>query len=56
VFHSIPVLPHFLGPSWWHILKQSWKVMAIKHLLVLDHSEYKRQQIFRCVDLTTGFI
>jgi hypothetical protein len=26
----------FNGPSYWHILKQSWKVVAIKHPLVLD--------------------
>jgi hypothetical protein len=36
---SIPNRLHFLGLSWWHILKQNWKAMAIEHLLVSAHSE-----------------
>jgi hypothetical protein len=31
--HSISVPPGFHGPSWWHILKQSWRAGVIKHLL-----------------------
>jgi len=35
---SLCSLPHFLGPGWWHILKQSSKAMALKHLLVSSSS------------------
>jgi hypothetical protein len=38
VSYLISVTPGFPGPSWWRILKQSWKRMAIMHLLVLDHT------------------
>jgi hypothetical protein len=30
VSHLILVPPGVLGPSWWHILKQSWKALALK--------------------------
>jgi len=38
VFHSVPILPDFLGPLQWLILMQSWKATVIKHHLVSDHS------------------
>jgi hypothetical protein len=56
VFHSIPVLD-FLGPSWWHILKQSIKAPVIKDLLPSDHSEQETRQIFSYEDFTIiGFV
>jgi len=33
VFHSIPILRDFLGPSWRHILKQSWEAMVLQTVL-----------------------
>jgi len=56
VFHSIPILPHFLGSSWWHILKQRWKAMEIKHLLVWDHSEQEMHQTSVYADFTIGIV
>jgi hypothetical protein len=37
VSHLISIPPGFPGPSYWHIITQSWKAVVIKHLLVLDH-------------------
>jgi hypothetical protein len=37
MFNSIPIPLCSLGPSWWHTLKQSWKTMVTKHILVSDH-------------------
>jgi hypothetical protein len=50
---------HF-GLSWSFLIayfKQSWKVMAIKHLLVSDHSDRKCiRQIFTYAKFAIGFI
>jgi len=32
------------SPSWWHILEQSWKAMALKHLLVSGNSKQEIHQ------------
>jgi hypothetical protein len=44
VSHSVPNQPDILGLSWWHILRQNWKVMAIEHLPVSGHSEQEVYQ------------
>jgi len=36
--HSTPNHLHFLGFSWWHILRQSSTALAIEVLLVSGHS------------------
>jgi hypothetical protein len=38
VYHVIWSCPGLPEPCYWHTLKQSWKVMAIKNLLVSNHS------------------
>jgi hypothetical protein len=40
-FHLVSILPDFLGPSCWHILKQSWNPMAKEYLHISDRFEKK---------------
>jgi hypothetical protein len=41
VFHSASAPQGFLGPSWWQILKPSWKAVMVNHVLVSDHSVWE---------------
>jgi hypothetical protein len=46
VSHLVSEPLGFPGPFSWHFLKQSLKAMALKHLLVLDHSVQEKYLVF----------
>jgi hypothetical protein len=51
VSQSIPVPFCFLGPSWRHILKQSWKAMVIKHLLIFRAFRIRNPSVYLYVSI-----
>jgi hypothetical protein len=40
-FNSIPNGLHFIGLTWWHILKQNWRSITVEYLVVSTHSHRK---------------
>jgi hypothetical protein len=41
VSHLISIPPGFLGPSWWHILKQSWKTIRENYGKINHRAQFK---------------